>query len=229
MRLRREGYYSHGLISENELRKDKIKAVAGVVVSKDGRLLVGTEKMTKPATMKSAGDISIPFETLKPKELELEGGFVSALLTEITTDASMPNLRRRMYSAGVVDQLEVMPDVWVATLLLKYAGDSSNMPFEAQHPNEFSDLRWMGVKTLMSSSGVRPFTIPVMERVLEINRRRQSGVDFRSLNLEPYYPSVYEEAREMEPDVEYGLASAITHLVTMDTPRELGGLFDNRQ
>lgn len=228
MILRKEGYYSHGLVPENELRKDKIKAVAGVVVSKDGRLLVGTEKMTKPATMKHAGDISIPFETLKPKELELEGGFVSALLTEITTDRSMPNLRDKMYSAGVVDQLEVMPDVWVATLLLKYEGKSDVMPFEPQHPDEFSDLRWIGVKTLMASPNVRQFTIPVMERVLEINRKHPNHVDFRRLYLEPYWPSVYEDAREMETDVEYDLAYTMSHLVTIDSPKEPGA-FSERQ
>lgn len=228
MKLRREGYYSHGLIPESELKKDKIKAVAGVVVSKDGRLLVGTEQVTKPATMKLRGQASIPFETLKPSELEQEGGFVSALLTEITTDHAMPNLRGRMYSAGVVDQLEVMPDVWVATLLLKYDGDSSQMPFEAQHPGEFSDLRWMGVKTVMSSSNVRPFTVPVLERILEINRRHPNNVDFRKLYLEPYYPSVYEEARQMQPDVEYSLAYTMSHLVTMDTPNEPDSFFDRQ-
>lgn len=225
MRLRREGYYLHGLVPEGELRKDLIKAVAGVIVSKDGRLLVGTEQVTKPATMKEKGQISIPFETLKPNELELEGGFVGALLTEITTDRVMPELRGHMYSAGVVDQLEVMPDVWVATLLLKYDGNSDTMPFEPQHPCEFSDLRWMGVKTLMKSLDVRPFTIPVIERVLEINRRHPNNVDFRSLYLGPYYPSIYEEARQMEPDVEYGLAYTMNHLVTMDTKKEMDGFF----
>ena len=225
MNLRKEGYYSYGLVPESELKKDKIKAVAGVVVSKDGRLLVGTEQVTKPATMKLKGQTSIPFETLKPNELEQEGGFVSALLTEITTDRVMPNLRGRMYSAGVVDQLEVMPDVWVATLLLKYDGNSDTMPFEPQHPSEFSDLRWIGVKTLLSSSNVRPFTVPVMERVLEINKRRPNNVDFRSLYLEPYYPSMYEAARQMEPDVEYGLAYTMSHLVTMDTSPETDMFF----
>ncbi len=226
MKLRNEGYYSHGLVPESELKKDKIKAVAGVVVSKDGRLLVGTEQVTKPATRKKQGQISIPFETLKPNELEQEGGFVSALLTEITTDRVMPDLRGRMYSAGVIDQVEVMPEVWVATLLLKYDGESCTMPFEAQHPQEFTELRWMGVKTLKSLPNVRPFTTPVLERVLEINRRHPNSVDFRRLNLEPYYPSVYENAREMEADVEYGgLATAMSHLVTMDSPKEIDGFF----
>lgn len=228
MRLRKEGYYSHGLVPGNELLRDKIKAVAGVVVSKDGRLLVGTEKMTKPATMKHAGELSIPFETLKPKELALEGGFVGALLTEITTDASMPNLRGKMYSAGVVDQLEVMPDVWVATLLLKYDGNSDAMPFEPQHPDEFSDLRWIGVKTLMASSEVRPFTIPVMERVREINSRHPNYVDFRKLYLDPYFPSAYENSREMEKDVEYSLAYAMSHLITTDVQPDVDGFFDRQ-
>lgn len=217
MRLRKEGYYSHGLVAESELRKDKIKAVAGVIVSSDGRVLVGTEQVTKQATLKVAGQTSIPFETLKPKELELEGGFISALLTEIATDRIMPQLKGKMFSAGVVDQLEVMPDVWVATLLLKYKGNSSTMPFEAQHPDEFSDLRWVGVKTLMRDPDVRPFTIPVMERVLGINRFKSNLVDFRSLYLDPYLPSVYDSAREMEADVEYGLASTMSHLITIDS------------
>jgi hypothetical protein len=228
MNIRKEGYYTHGLVPEGKLKKNKIKAVAGIVVSKDGRLLVGTEQVDKPATMKLKGQTSIPFETLKPNELEAEGGFVSAILTEITTDRIMPNIRGRMYSAGVVDQLEVMPDVWVATLLLKFNGESDEMPFEAQHPGEFSDLRWIGVKTLMKSKNVRPFTVPVMERVLEINRRHPNNVDFRKLNLEPYYPSVYEEARQMEPDVEYGLAYTMSHLVTMDMPNNLDSFFDRQ-
>lgn len=228
MRFRKEGYYSHGLVPESELKKDKIKAVAGVVVSRDGRLLVGTEQVDKPATMKLKGQTSIPFETLKPKELEAEGGFISALLTEITTDRAMPYLRGRMYSAGVVDQLEVMPDVWVATLLLKFDGDSSQMPFEAQHAGEFSDLRWVGVKSLKANQNVRPFTVPVLERVLKINRRHPNNVDFRKLYLEPYCPSLYEEARQMEPDVEYGLAYTMSHLVTMDTPNNFENLFDGQ-
>lgn len=230
MRLRKEGYYSHGLIPDRELRKDMIKGVAGVVVSKDGRLLVGTEQVDKPATMRKKGQTSIPFETLKPRELNLEGGFVSALLTEITTDRAMHELRGKMYSAGVIDQLEVMPDVWVATLLLKYDGNSDFMPFEPQDPEEFSDLRWMGVKTLMKSPDVRPFTIPVMERVLALNRRDPGSVDFRRLYLDPYYPSIYEDARQMQPDIEYnGLADAMTHLITIDTPTDLDGFFDRRQ
>lgn len=220
MRLRKEGYYSHGLVAQEQLRKDLIKAVAGVVVSKDGRLLVGVEQMTKPATEKQKGQISIPFETLKPKELDLEGGFVSALLTEITTNRSMENLRGRMSSAGVIDQLEVAPDVWVATLLLRYDGDSSKMPFSAPHPEEFSDLRWMSVKSFMASPNVRPYAIPVMGRVLDINRHHPNYIDFRSLYLDPYYPSIYEEAREMEPDVEFGLAGTMSHLLTFDGPRE---------
>lgn len=226
MKFGKEGYFNHGLIAEKELKKDKIKAVAGIVVSKDGRLLVGTEKVTKPATRKLKGQISIPFETLKPNELEQEGGFVSALLTEITTDRVMPQLRGRMYSAGVIDQLEVMPDVWVATLLLKYDGDSCRMPFEAQHPQEFSELRWMGVKSFLNSPDIRPFSFPVLERALKINRQHPNHIEFKKLYLEPYYPSVYENAREMEADVEYGgLATAMSHLVTMDTPHEADGFF----
>lgn len=220
---RHEGSYSHGLVPEKELRKDVIKAVAGVVVSKDGRLLVGTEKIDKASTRKKAGDISIPFETLKPKELKTEGGFVSALLTEITSDQSIEHLYEKMDSAGVIDQVEVMPGVWVATLLLRYNGDSSVMPFESQNPDEFGDLQWMGVKTLLATPNRRPFVDTVLDRVLSINRTRPNGVDFRGLNLRPYYPSVYSGYRDLEQDVPVGLTDAINALVTMEPPE---GLYD---
>ncbi|OIP57931.1 MAG: hypothetical protein COX79_02950 [Candidatus Levybacteria bacterium CG_4_10_14_0_2_um_filter_36_16] len=200
--MERKGYYSHGLVSQEKLRIDRIKGVAGIVVSRDGRLLVGTEQMNKPSTRRKKGEISIPFETLKPKELGAEGGFVSALLTEISTDASIKRLQGKLESAGVIDQIEVMSDIWVATVLLRYNSISNTMPFEAPHPEEFSDLRWMGAKTLLSMQNVREFTFPVLNNVIEINRRRPSKVNFRPLYLEPYVPSVYEKFRELEQDIE---------------------------
>lgn len=219
--LRKEGYYNHGLVPDSELRRDVIKAVAGVIVSKDGRVLVGTEQIDKPSTMKTKGQVSIPFETLKPVELEQEGGFVDALLTEVTSAQSMKMLRGRLSSAGVVDQVEVMPSVWVATLLLRYEGKSSVMPFHAAKPEEFDDLRWIGVKSLMMDANARPFVRPVMERILELNRKKSNGVEFKPLHLNRYEPEVYADTREMEADVSLDLITTINTLIALDTDQHL--------
>lgn len=213
----------HGLIAPEELRTDVIKAVAGIVISKDGKLLIGTEQIDKPATQKKHGDASIPFETLKPSEVSQEGSFVGALLTEITTDEAMPNLRGKLDSAGIVDQVEVFPGDWVATLLLRYRGKSDSMPFRATHPEEFSSLRWETLDEARSLPNLRPYAVPILERYAQLmNDNQRKGLNFRSLYLDHYTPTVFEAARQMEPDVEVGgLANAMSVLLTKEIPYKL--------
>lgn len=209
----------HGLVPPETLRTDVIKAVAGVVVSKDGKVLIGTEQIDKPATQRRKGDASIPFETLKPSELTREGSFVGALLTEISTDERMPNLRGKLESAGIVDQVEVFPGDWVATLLLRYKGKSDSMPFGATHPEEFGDLRWENLEDARKLPNLRLYAVPVLERYASLDRR---GINFRSLYLDHYTPSMYEAARQLEPDVEVGgLVNAMDVLLTKDIPYKL--------
>jgi hypothetical protein len=199
MTLLERGRHTERLLNEN------IKGVAGIIVNRDGRLLVGTEQRDKPETIKQRGHLSIPMETLKSFELGTEAAMVKALLTEIATPKSMLYLRRGLQTAGVVSVVPLESDVHVAVMLLKWKGDPKFMPFGRAHPEEFSNLRWVGVKTFLDNSFVRPYARTVLSNTLELNRRKPSPIEFQDLDLRDYLPSSYENLRELVPDVEINI------------------------
>jgi hypothetical protein len=194
-------FFERGRPTER-LLNERIKAVAGVIVNRDGRLLVGQEQITKPRTRKEKGQLSIPMETLKPFEGGTEAGMTKALMTEIATWDSMSILRKRLQTAGIVSVVPVESDVDVAVLLLKWKGDPKIVPFGQPHPDEFSHLKWIGVKSFMESSFVRPYARTVITDVLELNRAHPSPVEFKDISLRGFSPQAYEDLRQLSPDVE---------------------------
>lgn len=199
MTLLERGRPSARLLNEN------IKGVAGVIVNRDGRLLVGTEQKDKPETLRQQGHLSIPMETLKSFELGMEAAMVKALLTEIATQESMFYLRRGLQTAGVVSVVPLEKDVHIAVMLLKWKGNPKFVPFGRPHPEEFSDLRWVGVKTFLDDSFVRPYARTVLSNTLELNRKKPSPIEFQDIDLRGYSPSSYEDLRELVPDVEINI------------------------
>jgi hypothetical protein len=194
-------FFEMGFPNER-LMDERIKAVAGVIVNRDKRILVGVEQTSKPATRKERGQLSIPMETLKPFEIGTEAGLTKALMTEISTSRSMGFLRHGLQNAGIVSVVPVEKDVNVAVLLMKWKGNPKIMPFEPPHPEEFSELRWIGIKTLLGDSFVRPYADTVLRNVLEINRKKNNGIHFSDLSFEGFIPEVYERDRQLTPDVE---------------------------
>lgn len=194
-------FFERGRASER-LMDERIKGVAGVIVNHDGRLLVGKEQITKPKTRKMQGQLSIPMETLKPFELGTEAGMTKALMTEISTWESMGMLKKGLQTAGIVNIVAVEEDLDVAVLLMKWKGNPKVMPFSHPHPDEFSDLKWMSVKTLLTDSFVRPYARTILNDTLELNRKRGSNVNFEDILLQGFSPDRYEELRQLSPDVE---------------------------
>lgn len=189
-------------IESRESYNSRVKGVAGIIVSQDKKILVGREQTDKPESLRRKGQLSIPMETLKAFEGRTELGMIKALLSEIATDDSVLALRHGLENAGIIGTVPVHSDYDMAVLLLRWNGSSEVMPFDEACPDEFNDLKWVGVNNLLNPEEmVRPYARMAVEFALRVNRQRPSPVEFRPLYLQKYFPSKYANLRDSIPDV----------------------------
>jgi len=134
-----------------------IKGVAAVILSQDGKILIAQETENKPIIDKKRGDWSIPAETIKEGETELEA--LLRLIKEevgengdITCNPENDWVGDYQFGAGI--------NIWARAYLLHFNGTSDTPRSFSAERDEVISHRWIAPQEIRN--------LPRRQGVLEI-------------------------------------------------------------
>lgn len=147
-----------------EIEERRIKGVAAVILSQDGKILVVQETEDKPRADKKVGDWSIPAETIKEGETEFE-----ALLRLIEEEVGEKgDIVCNPAEDWIGDyQLEIETDIWGRAYLLHFSGTSKTSRSFTAERGEVINHHWIKPNEIRS--------MPRRKGVLEIVEDFQAG------------------------------------------------------
>lgn len=178
-----------------------ISGVGAIVLNSRHEILVGVENKSKSSSERTAGQLSIPLETLKPFEQRGNRRALQlASLSEIATDKYVDDWRRQLEQVQE-DLVVTMNNAGVKAAIFVYhwTGDPDVMPFESSCSEEFGSLRWLSLENIYKTGQVRPFADVALREAS--TQGLLNGHNSVPLGFKNYVPSRYSNFRELHADV----------------------------
>jgi len=184
-----------------------ISGVGAIILNSRHEILVGVENKSKSSSERTAGQLSIPLETLKPFEQRGNRRALQlASLSEIATDKHVDDWRRQLEQ--VQEDLVVKMNnngVKAAIFVYHWIGDPDAMPFEPSCSEEFGDLQWLSLENMYKTGQVRPFADVALREAS--TKGLLNGHNSVPLGFKNYVPSRYYDFRELHADVTISTSS----------------------
>ena len=184
-----------------------ISGVGAIILNSRHEILVGVEKKSKSSSERTAGQLSIPLETLKPFEQRGNRRALQlASLSEIATDKHIEDWRSQLEQVQE-DLVITMNNAGVKAAIFVYhwTGEPEAMPFESSCSEEFGGLRWLSLEDMYKTGQVRPFADVALKEANSkglLNGRNSVPLGFKN-----YVPSRYYNFRELHADVTISTSS----------------------